>query len=730
MFTRLTLSCWIFSALLSLNARAVELSPASPAPAAVTKTMRVILIGDSTMAPRNGYGDALCERFQAHVDCINLAKNGRSSGSFRAEGLWDQVQTLLQAPAAIKPTYVLIQFGHNDQPGKPGRSTDLVTECPVNMARYAKEVSALGGIPVLVTPLTRRTFRNNFLQDDLQPWAQATREVARAQHITLLELNADSASVVQAMGEAEADTLAVEPPPAKVPAKPAADLNQLENTSPARSAFDHTHVGIKGAQLFAGIVEKELLQARPELRAHFKSTAGQIQRPQLTPEQAKAFSLREVLKLTGQGGHETIDPWDPLAQPIRAAAALKPDYIVDPKAIADGRRVFHHVQTAVSRALSDARSGHRKARIHILIKPGVYQELVYVPASAPITLYGIGTNAASTKITANLDAALSGADYQAQFAAQFDGLDADIRAMFDSLKDRPTLGTFGTAVLWIKNAGFQAKNITIENAYNKAQGNAREECPQGVCGDQGIYAQTLLVHHQALAVMVDGADKVQFEQVRLLGFQDTLYLKSPKPGDTVRSFFYQSYIEGDVDFIFGDATAFFYQSEIKSLGDRTNSYVGAPSTSVKTRYGFVFDHCKFTHDGSPNALAGKFNLARQWPHNLRCTPYGDVPVAGYACQLGSINIYQAPQGTITPTTLEAVGKMVVLHSQIGAHIQRQEPWANWNKPGTLVYRPAQFGTDDYLRNLQQARIDPQRLNTVRQTSPAGIFLAEFKNSNE
>jgi len=50
--------------------------------------------------------------------------------------------------AAYRATYVLIQFGHNDQPGEPGHSTDLATTFPANIARYAGEVKALGGIPV------------------------------------------------------------------------------------------------------------------------------------------------------------------------------------------------------------------------------------------------------------------------------------------------------------------------------------------------------------------------------------------------------------------------------------------------------------------------------------------------------------------------------------------------------------------------------------------------------
>jgi lysophospholipase L1-like esterase len=229
--------------------------------------IRVILVGDSTMATKSGYGDALCARFAPDVSCINLARGGRSTSSFRAEGRWDEVQRLLKDGGAFRATYVLVQFGHNDQPGKPGRSTDFVTEFPANMARYAAETRALGGVPVLVTPLTRRTFKGQYLHNDLAPWAEATRKAAEREHAALLDLNADSYAAVQAMGQLEADTLAMAPPPAVVAAP--ADPNKIEPAGAAKSAFDRTHVGAKGSALFATMVEREMVRALPETAAYF-----------------------------------------------------------------------------------------------------------------------------------------------------------------------------------------------------------------------------------------------------------------------------------------------------------------------------------------------------------------------------------------------------------------------------------------------------------------------------
>lgn len=230
--------------------------------------IRVILVGDSTMATRSGYGDALCARFTPATSCVNLARGGRSSGSFRAEGRWDEVQKLLKDSAAYRASYVLVQFGHNDQPGKPGRSTDLVTEFPVNMTRYAAEVKQLGGVPILVTPLTRRTFHGAYLKDDLAPWSDATRKVAQANKVALLDLNALSADAVQQMGQAKADTLAMAPPPAAVAAPASGAAGEPQGTP--KSAFDRTHLGAKGAQLFSGMVAHELVRLEPSVAASIK----------------------------------------------------------------------------------------------------------------------------------------------------------------------------------------------------------------------------------------------------------------------------------------------------------------------------------------------------------------------------------------------------------------------------------------------------------------------------
>ena len=211
---------------------------AAPAPPQPPVSI-VYLVGDSTMAPNTGYGDALCARLSPALGCVNLARGGRSTLSYRAEGLWDVLLQRLKArPAGSGPAHVLIQFGHNDQPGKPGRSTDLATEYPANLERYVADLRAAGAVPVLVTPLTRRSFQGERLDDQLQPWADAMRRVAAARQVPLVDLHTLSMALVQPLGQAAADELA--------------------ETAPGQRRFDRTHLGERGACFFAELMSREL----------------------------------------------------------------------------------------------------------------------------------------------------------------------------------------------------------------------------------------------------------------------------------------------------------------------------------------------------------------------------------------------------------------------------------------------------------------------------------------
>lgn len=190
-------------------------------------------------------------------------------------------------------------------------------------------------------------------------------------------------------------------------------------------------------------------------------------------------------------------------------------------------------------------------------------------------------------------------------------------------------GTFRTASVFIDADNFTACNITFINDAGQ--------------GDEA---------GQALAVYADG-DHLTFDSCRFEGYQDTLFaaplplkemqpggFKGPKefaPRKLGKHYYKDCYISGNVDFIFGGATAFFENCEIfmRNREGDVKGYVTAPSTFEEVKYGFVFSKCRFTSD-CPKQSA---YLGRPWRN--------------YA-------------------------KSVILESQIDGHI-KPEGWHDWNK---------------------------------------------------
>ncbi|WP_425228529.1 rhamnogalacturonan acetylesterase [Sphingomonas sp.] len=266
-----------------LLAAAQAAAPVAPPPVVPIRPSKIILVGDSTMQVNSGWGGAFCAtRVVSTAACVDLGRGGRSTSSYRAEGSWAVALAEARVPGYVA-TYVLIQFGHNDQPGKPGRSTDLATEFPANLRRYVAEARAAGAVPILVTPLTRRSFTAEQVTRDLDPWADAIRRVAAELRVPLVDLTARSAAVVEAMGPALATHLAETPGDAATQAA-ALTGTTVEHASPAAvppsppvpgtpprvgaatPVFDYTHLGPFGAELFASVVAGELARAVPAMR--------------------------------------------------------------------------------------------------------------------------------------------------------------------------------------------------------------------------------------------------------------------------------------------------------------------------------------------------------------------------------------------------------------------------------------------------------------------------------
>lgn len=194
----------------------------------------------------------------------------------------------------------------------------------------------------------------------------------------------------------------------------------------------------------------------------------------------------------------------------------------------------------------------------IYVKKGVYKEKLIIPTwLTNITICGEDRD--NTIITW---------DDHANIKMPVGGLDSEA-----AVKGKP-MGTFRTYTLKVQGSYITLKNITIENNAAKLG--------------------------QAVTLHTEG-DHILVQNCRLLGNQDTVYTGV---GGT-RVAFYDCYIEGTTDFIFGPSIAWFQNCEIHS---KANSYITAASTPAGQKYGYVFYKCRLTADKDVD----KVYLGRPW----------------------------------------------------------------------------------------------------------------------
>ena len=84
--------------------------------------------------------------------------NARSSKSFIDEGAWKKALDQ-------HGDYYLIQFGHNDQKDISSLHTGADTTFAANLHRMVADVRAIGAVPILVTSLSRRNYKDGVLVD-------------------------------------------------------------------------------------------------------------------------------------------------------------------------------------------------------------------------------------------------------------------------------------------------------------------------------------------------------------------------------------------------------------------------------------------------------------------------------------------------------------------------------------------------------------------------------------
>ena len=235
--------------------QAAKLPPAGVRAMAIYEggPVKIVLVGDSTTAPEGGWGPGFCALMTSNVTCIDDALNGRSSKSFRDEGAWAKA-------LAQKGDYYLIQFGHNDQKLNPDRHTEPGGTFDAQLRQYIAEARAIGAVPVIVTPLSRRTFVDGQVKEDLNEYASAARHVAAEEGVTCIDLNAISTKLLDTMTQAQAD---------EFDAVGHADA-KAENVE---VKLDRTHLNDKGKAVFGRIVADQLIRTQVELGPDVKGEA-------------------------------------------------------------------------------------------------------------------------------------------------------------------------------------------------------------------------------------------------------------------------------------------------------------------------------------------------------------------------------------------------------------------------------------------------------------------------
>ncbi|KAH7321229.1 SGNH hydrolase-type esterase domain-containing protein [Stachybotrys elegans] len=168
---------------------------------------------------------------------LNLAKNGRTTKSFVEQGWWEQALDAVKGNKSLHQPIVTIQFGHNDQ--KPANGVPLA-DFERNLGNMVDEVQAAGGTPVLITPLTRRSFKDGKVDESLVNERATTIKVAEEKGVACLDLNKASVDYVNAIGEANGHKYDAEP-------------------------GDSTHLNAAGTTVFSRMVADLLVRERSDL---------------------------------------------------------------------------------------------------------------------------------------------------------------------------------------------------------------------------------------------------------------------------------------------------------------------------------------------------------------------------------------------------------------------------------------------------------------------------------
>ncbi|TWT88179.1 Pectinesterase A precursor [Pseudobythopirellula maris] len=301
---------------------------ASPSLAQEGRQAHVVLVGDSTVADAAGWGWAFAACVTDGVRVTNLARGGRSSSSFYDEGRWAEA-------LALEPDWVLIQFGHNDEPGHPNRENAPDEGYCANLERCVDEARAVGVKPVLVTPLARRQWGRESHNSDrivssLEPYAAVVRAIGEEKGAPVIDLHFRSIEVYQSLGR---------------------DGCKMISPIKESGALDGSHLNRAGGAMFGSMVAMDCRSYVPVLDRLFST--GKLAELQKSNPPPVAGGRDDRLPAAG----------DPIAKGERTIVVAR-----------DGGGEFRTPQEAIDAAPSD-----NSDRTTIRLGPGVYTGQVVVP---------------------------------------------------------------------------------------------------------------------------------------------------------------------------------------------------------------------------------------------------------------------------------------------------------------------------------------------------------------
>jgi lysophospholipase L1-like esterase len=218
------------------------------------KKITVWLAGDSTISiketkayPETGWGMPFVHFFDSTVTVKNIAKNGRSTRTFISEKLWESIEKNLQ-----EGDYVFIQFGHNDETKEKVDRYTTPEEYKSNLVKFIAETRNKKANPVLLTPVSRRKFKDTLQIPTHEIYSALVKEVAKEQRVPLIDLDSKSMNLYQQFGVENSKLLFLQLKPGEHPNYP-------------DGKNDNTHFNELGARLVAQLVLSGIKDLKLEL---------------------------------------------------------------------------------------------------------------------------------------------------------------------------------------------------------------------------------------------------------------------------------------------------------------------------------------------------------------------------------------------------------------------------------------------------------------------------------